>query len=153
SRGAAGTGPAWFEVWTKSGQRMEFGNTSDSRALAQGKPTARNWLVNKVSDTKGNYFTTTYVNDATNGQVYPSRIDYTGNAGAGLSPYNSVQFVYDAERPDVVPAWHVGSLMKTTVRLSKVQTFAGSTMVADYRLAYAQSPTTGRSRVTSVTLC
>src|SRR5262245_44012613 len=92
SHGTAGTGPAWFEVWTKSGQRMEFGNTTDSRALAQGKTTARDWVVSKVSDTTGNYFTATYVNDTTNGQVYPSRIDYTGNAGAGLAPYNSVRF-------------------------------------------------------------
>jgi hypothetical protein len=153
SRGSAGTGPAWFEVWTKSGQRMEFGNTADSRVLAQGKPTARDWVVNKVSDTKGSYFTVTYVNDTTNGQVYPSRIDYTGNTGAGLAPYNSVRFVYDAARPDVVPAYHAGSLQKTTVRLTKVQTYTGETMVADYRLAYEQSPTTGRSRLTSLTLC
>jgi hypothetical protein len=34
-----------------------------------------------------------------------------------------------------------------------VQTFTGSTMVADYRLAYEQSPVTARSRLTSVTLC
>ena len=50
-------------------------------------------------------------------------------------------------------AYHAGSLQKTTVRLTKVQTFAGSTMVADYRLAYEQSPTTGRSRLTSLKLC
>jgi hypothetical protein len=153
SRGTAGIGPAWFEVWTKSGQRMEFGNTADSRVLAQGKTTARDWVVNKVSDTPGNYFTVTYVNDTTNGQVYPSRIDYTGNAGAGLTPYNSVRFVYDTTRPDVVAGYHLGSLQKTTVRLAKVQTYAGSALVADYQLAYEQSPITNRSRLTSVALC
>ena len=95
SFGTAGTGPAWFEVKTKSGQIMQFGNTTDSRILAQGKTTARDWALNKVSDTKGNYFTVTYVNDTTNGQAYPTRIDYTGNAAAGLAAYNSVRFVYD----------------------------------------------------------
>jgi RHS repeat-associated protein len=34
SHGVAGTGPAWFEVRTKSGQIMEFGHTSDSQAPA-----------------------------------------------------------------------------------------------------------------------
>jgi hypothetical protein len=31
SYGAAGIGPAWFKVWTKSGQVMEFGNAAGSR--------------------------------------------------------------------------------------------------------------------------
>jgi hypothetical protein len=65
SHGTAGTGPAWFEVHTKSGQIMQFGNTADSQVLAQGKPTARSWAVNSVSDTKGNYYTVTYTNDTT----------------------------------------------------------------------------------------
>ena len=56
SHGTAGTGPAWFEVHTKSGQILQFGNTADSRILAQGKTTARSWGVNKVSDTKGKLF-------------------------------------------------------------------------------------------------
>ena len=148
SFGTAGTGPAWFEVKTKSGQIMQFGNTTDSRILAQGKTTARDWALNKVSDTKGNYFTVTYTNDTTNGQAYPTQIDYTGNAAAGLAAYNSVRFLYDS-RPDVVPAYHAGSLRKTTVRLSNVQTYAGAAMVADYRLAYAQGSTTNRSQLTS----
>src|SRR5262249_16682575 len=74
SHGTAGTGPAWFEVRSKSGQILQFGNTTDSRILAQGKTTARSWGVNKVADTKGNYFAVTYVNDTVNGQAYPSRI-------------------------------------------------------------------------------
>jgi hypothetical protein len=151
SHGAAGTGPAWFEVHTKPGQIMEFGHTADSLVLAQGKLTARNWAVNKVSDTKGNYFTVTYTNDTTNGQAYPIEIDYTGNAGAGLVPYNKVQFIY-ATRPDITPTYQAGSLLQTTVRLTNVQTYAGVNLVADYRLAY-DATITSLSSLTSVTLC
>lgn len=153
SRGTAGTGPAWFEVRTKTGQRLEFGNTTDSRVLAQGKTTARDWMVSKVSDTKGNYFAVSYVNDTTNGQVYPNRLDYTANDAAGVAAYNSVRFVYETTRPDIVPVYHAGSLIKTTVRLSNVQAFAGANLVSDHRLAYQQGSATGRSQLASVALC
>jgi hypothetical protein len=152
SRGAAGTGPAWFEVWTKSGQRLELGNSTDSRHLVFGGATARSWAVNKVADTKGNFFTVTYVNDTAGGQAYPSRIDYTGNAAAGLAPYNSVRFVYQT-RPDRVPAWLGGGSMGTTVRLANLQLYAGANLVTDYRLSYAQGASTKRSQLTSLTLC
>jgi RHS repeat-associated protein len=159
SYGTAGTGPQWFKVWTKSGQIMEFGYTTDSRFLAQGITTARAWGVNKISDTKGNYLTLTYTNDTANGQAYPAHIDYTGNAGASLSPYNSVQFTYET-RPDIVPLYHAGSLLKTTVRLINVKTytsttvFNSSTLVSDYRIAYnSDASSTKHSRVVSVTLC
>src|SRR5207248_908550 len=141
SHGSAGAGPAWFEVRTKSGQIMEFGNTGNSLILAQGKASARAWAVNKVSDVKSNYYTVTYVNDATNGQYYPTRIDYTGNTVVGLNPYNSVQFVY-ATRPDIVPLYKAGSVIRNTQRLTNVQTFAGSSLVSDYRVSYQ---TTGTS--------
>ncbi|MGJ4945584.1 FG-GAP-like repeat-containing protein [Bradyrhizobium sp. HKCCYLS1011] len=152
SHGTAGTGPRWFEVRSKSGQVMEFGHTTDSLVLAQGKTTARSWAVNKVSDTKSNYFTVTYVNDAVNGQAYPGRVDYTGNAAANVAAYNSVQFVY-ASRPDVVQGYQGGSIVRTTVRLTNVKTFAASSLVADYRIAYQQSDSTQRSEVASVAVC
>ena len=152
SHGTAGSGPAWFEVRTKSGQVMEFGHTADSQILAQGKTTVRSWAVDKVSDSKGNYFTVTYVNDATNGQAYPSRVDYTGNAAANAATYSSVQFFY-ATRPDITPQYQAGSLMNTTVRLTDVKTFSGSSLVADYRLIYQQSLSTQRSELTAITLC
>jgi hypothetical protein len=102
SRGTAGTGPAWFEVRSKAGQVMEFGNSTDSRLLASEGTTARAWAVNKVSDTKGNYFTVSYHNSAS--QTYPVRIDYTGNAATGLTPYNSVRFLYQIRCPPISAA-------------------------------------------------
>jgi hypothetical protein len=151
SRGNAGSGPAWFEVHTKSGQTMEFGNTTNSRVLGINS-SARVWAVNKVSDTKSNYLAVTYYNDTANGQYYPTRIDYTGNSAAGVSPYNSVIFGYDA-RPDVIQQYHAGSLIQTAIRMREVRTYVGAALVADYRLAYQQSGPAGRSRITSVTLC
>lgn len=94
SYGTAGNGPAWFKVWTKSGQIIEYGNTADSRIEAQGKTTGAVWAVNKISDTKASYLTVTYTEDNANGQYYPSRIDYTGNVNTGQTSNNSVQFVF-----------------------------------------------------------
>ena len=153
SYGSAGSGPAYFKLWTKSGQVIELGNTTDSRLLAVGTSTARIWSVNKITDTKGNYLTVTYTNDSTNGQIYPARIDYTGNAGAGLSTYNSVQFTYNTSRADVTPTYQAGSLQKTTVLLTHIKTYAGASVVYDYQLGYRAGTTTVHSRLTSVTLC
>ena len=153
SYGTAGNGPSYFKVWTKSGQVLEFGNTTDSKILAVGKTTVRSWAVDKITDTKGNYLTVTYTNDTTNGQAYPTRIDYTGNANASLSPYNSVQFTYNTSRPDVTPTYQAGSLQQTTVLLTHVKTYQGSNLVYDYQLAYRAGSSTTHSRLTSVTLC
>jgi hypothetical protein len=151
SHGTAGNGPAWFEVHTKSGQTMEFGHTLDSQILAQGKTTARSWALNKVADTKGNFYTVTYTNDTTNGQAYPIEIDYTGNAAASLAPYNKVQFVY-ATRPDITPLYQAGSLSRTTVRLTNVKTFTGTTLISDHQIGYdATAPKP--SHVSSIKLC
>jgi hypothetical protein len=152
SHGSAGNGPAWFEVHTKSGQVMEFAHTADSQVLAQGKTTARLWALDKLSDSTGNYLTVTYTDDTANGQFYPSRVDYTGNAAAGLATYNSVQFTY-AARPDAIVLYQAGSIIRTTQRLSEVKSFAGSTLVTDYKLAYQQSPSSQASELTSITLC
>ncbi|MEZ5892443.1 MAG: Calx-beta domain-containing protein [Parvularculaceae bacterium] len=153
--GTAGNGPAYFKAWTKSGQIIEFGNTTDSRILAKGTTTARSWAANKISDTKGNYLTVTYTNDATNGQAYPLRIDYTGNASANLTPYNSVRFEYDTEpRPDVVPVYIAGAMIKNTVRLKRITTYEGpSTVVKAYELVYDTGSSTARSRITSIKIC
>jgi len=144
--------PAWFQVWTKSGQVMEYGHTVDSRIEAQGKTVARLWALNKVSDADGNYQTYTYTEDATNGDYYPSRIDYTGNANTSLTPNNSVQFVYEM-RPDIVALYPAGSLLKNSVRLTKVQAYQGTTLTKEYRATYDVGAISKRSRLKTVAEC
>ncbi|MDP2030516.1 MAG: SpvB/TcaC N-terminal domain-containing protein [Thiobacillus sp.] len=152
SYGSQGSGPSYWKVWTKSGQIIEFGNTNDSRIEAQGKTEVMLWSLNKLSDTVSNTLTVSYIEDNANGQFYPDRIDYTGNANAGVAPYNSVRFVYET-RPDVTPMYQAGSLSKTTVRLTNVQVYAGTTQSRDYRLVYGQSSSTQHSRLSSLTEC
>lgn len=152
SYGVAGDGPAWFEVRTKSGQIIEYGNTADSRIEAQGKPSVFTWGVNKIRDTKGNYLTVTYTENNANGETQVSRIDYTGNAATGLVPYASVRFTYEA-RLDVVPHYLAGSVFKTTQRLSKIQSYFGEGLVREYRLTYEQGASTQRSRIKTLVEC
>ena len=153
AHGTAGNGPSWFEVHSKAGDTGEFGNTTDSRVLAVGTTTARVWAIDKLTDIKGNYWTASYTNDTVNGQYYPTRIDYTGNAAAGLATHNSIQFTYNTSRVDVVPTYQAGSREQITVVLTDIKTYTGATLVSDYQLAYRAGTSTVRSRLTSVSLC
>jgi hypothetical protein len=153
SYGSQGSGPAWWKVWTKSGQIIEYGNTADSRIEAQGKTEVMLWSLNKLADTVSNYLTVSYIEDNPNGQYYPDRIDYTGNANAGKSPQNSVRFVYET-RPDITPMYQAGSVMRNTFRLKNVQAYEGETaLVRDYRFAYKASGVPHRSQMASLTEC
>ncbi|NOU23905.1 MAG: hypothetical protein HOO90_00005, partial [Methylotenera sp.] len=154
SYGSAGNGPAYFKVWTKAGQVIEYGNTTDSRIEAAGIATARSWGVNKISDTKGNYITVSYTEDNPNGEAYVSRIDYTGNATSSpaLTPYANVQFTYET-RPDPSTGYHAGSVMKSTKRMTNIKTYMNTTLVKDYRLTYEQGTATQRSRLKTLTEC
>ena len=152
SFGQAGVGPASFKAWTKAGQIIEYGNTDDSRIEAQGKATVRLWNVNKISDTKGNYIAASYTEDNANGEAYINRIDYTGNAAAGVAPYASVRLSYDT-RSDIESGYESGSLIKNSKRISSIKTYISENIIKDYRLAYELSQISQRSRVISVLEC
>ncbi len=100
-----------------------------------------------------NYLTVTYTNDTTNGQAYPTEIDYTGNSNTGLTPYNSVQFTY-VTRADIVPTYQAGSLQQTTVLLTHVKTYQGTNVVSDYQLTYNLAASgTQHNELATVKLC
>lgn len=152
SLGTAGVGPASFKVWTKDGEIVEYGNTTDSRIEAQGKASARVWAVNRVSDIKGNYRTISYNEDTPNGYYYPNRIDYTGNTNTSQAPTSSVQFTYE-DRLDQEVLYLAGSIVKPVKRLKKIVTANGASTVAEYQLSYGESVATNNSRLLSITKC
>ncbi|WP_332852367.1 FG-GAP-like repeat-containing protein [Duganella sp. S19_KUP01_CR8] len=149
---SCGTDPGWFKAWTKDGQILEFGNTGDSRIAMQNLPLGRVWALNKMLDVSGNYYTISYTKDASDGDFYVRRIDYSGNSATGKPADNFIQFVYEA-RPDPVIVHTSLSKIETKLRLQRVATFAGAAPVREYRLAYAVSPQSARSVLKSVTEC
>lgn len=135
--GNSNAGPEKFMVWTKSGLIQEYGYTVDSRIEAQGKANVIYWLLDKVTDTKGNYYTITYTEDNATGEYRPLRIDYTGNNNSSpvLSPYNSVQFFYE-ERSRTSPVFLKGSMSQMTKLLDDIKVYNGQTLAKEYKLTY-----------------
>jgi len=156
SYGAAGSGPAWFKVWTKSGQIMEYGHTSDSYIEANTQGTARAeamvWAVDRIEDRVGNYLTVNYTEDTANGVYRPSAIRYTANAAAGLVAAQRVTFRYQT-RPDITDKYLAGSRLRRTQRLAVINTYDGATLVKQYKLAYDTGSISGHSRLINLTEC
>jgi RHS repeat-associated protein len=156
SYGSAGNGPMWFRVWTHDGLIKEYGNSTDSRAVAPGTSTAYRWAVNRVADRQANFMTYSYSQNASSGEFIPMRIDYTGNTTAGTGTHSYVLLWYET-RPDVISAYVSSSRVDLTQRAVRVQTYTasnGATFLAkDYRLAYDNGPSSGMSRLASLTEC
>lgn len=145
-------GPAWFKVWTKAGRVLEYGNTADSRIEAQGRAEVRTWGINREQDIKGNFLIVSYTEDSANGDFYPARIDYTGNANAGTATNNSVRFGYES-LPILIPGYKMGSLIQPTVRLKTIDAYQGENRTHDYQLSYIDDALTKRSRLNGITQC
>lgn len=155
----AGGGPASFLVQTKAGLTMEYGNTPDSQVQVPGKSplVVRTWALNKVADKKANAMTITYWKDSPggvfNGSFGPQNIFYSMNTATGLGYSSYVSFVYDGTRSDVSSGYQAGFPFASKARLTNIKTNISGQDVLDYRLSYVQSPGTGRSRLSSITLC
>ncbi|MBI2778711.1 MAG: VCBS repeat-containing protein, partial [Gammaproteobacteria bacterium] len=147
SGGTAGD-PQSFTVYTKDGKIIEYGVTEDSRVQAEGKTQARVWAANKIRDRKNNAITIVYTENSTQGEYYPSRIDYPKG--------RSVQFTYEA-RTDDISGYMGGSKISITQRLAGIQTVVNmrgtDSVVRSYKLAYEQGTVTGRSRLASIQEC
>lgn len=154
SNGACGSGPCSFTAYNKDGAILNFGGTSDSKIVAQGRSDGlvKTWSINQFTDLNGNYTQVVYVNNQSNGEYYPSRINYTGNTRTGQQPQRSVSFEYE-DRNDVITGYIIGSLSTVSKRLSAVKTYVGSSLVLSYNLNYNYSPTTGRSILHEIENC
>jgi RHS repeat-associated protein len=111
----------------------------------------RSWALSKLSDTVGNYIEFEYFENSTTGEFRIDEINYTGNAGQGLLPYNRVDFVYET-RADQIKAYAAGGAADLTQRLSNVKVYAEETLFRDYRITYGTG-LSARSRIASITEC
>jgi RHS repeat-associated protein len=144
--------PEYFIVKTKSGLIIEFGRTSDSRIEASGKSIPLRWLVNKISDTRGNYMTFQYFEDNISGESYPISIQYTGNAIANLLPYNKIIFEYEL-RPDITEGYIAGSVSRITKRIREIRSEHNNQVARKYSFKYKQSGPSQQSLLVELKEC
>ena len=152
SYGNVSGSPEKFKVWTKAGLIMEYGFTSDARIEAQNSENILFWVVNKITDTKGNAIQFFYQENNAIGEYYPTRIAYTSNINAGLVPYNSIHFKY-SNRPDSTPKFVAGYQMQSTKVLTAVEAYHKNDLARAYRFQYEHGETTGVCRLKSVQEC
>jgi hypothetical protein len=177
--GDAANGPAYFKVWTKSGQVHEYGTNSNTTSAATitasaSKPQAVVWAASRISDTLGNYIDFQYqVQDTawgsgpaggpTSGREWQlQEVRYTGRAGQ--APANKVVFEYTqrADTPNAAQdrseGYQLGSKVVSIRRLQAVRTYVNAHQatplkVKTLKLGYDNGPITKRSRLVSITEC
>jgi len=153
--GLAANGPAYFKMWTKAGQILEYGSSpaggaaSNAQIQAQGKTVVAAWALSRTTELTGNYidFKYTAARDtawgsrlsgasvATLGREWNlAEIQYTGNSrvSPAQAPTAKVVFSY-TDRPDNPGGpqdrselFHQGSKSLNIQRLSEVRTYVNS---------------------------
>ena len=125
----------YFEVKTKAGLTLILGASSNSRATLNG--VTYGWNADRVSDTAGNYFTTSYL-DVGPCEKLPLYIDYTGNIRTGTQPYVRLSFEYSPS-PKPYVGYHFGVAQSRSKLLSAiVETIRG---VEHHRYSLNYKPT------------
>lgn len=130
-----------FTVYIKDGLIMEFGFTPDSKIEAPNTTDkVYAWLLNKVYDRNGNYYTITYTEDNSTGEYRVAQILYTGNTTKAIVPYNRISFMYK-ERPDITVKYFAGYSFRTSKLLSEIQIYDHEILYRKYKLNYKSSST------------
>lgn len=109
--------PDWFEVTSKDGTTMQFGNTIDSRVLAENGYSVMMWRLNRIIDVNGNYIDFKYTFSGRDSRI--DEINYTGNINTGLLPYNKIKFTY-GNRYETNTAYEAGASISSAYLLNKI---------------------------------
>jgi hypothetical protein len=124
-------------VETKSGITYEYGNSTDSRMVQEGGAAVMFWMLNKAYDCFGNYIEYKYKTDERDMRI--DEINYTGNAAAGLLPYNKIKFTY-GYRTDKNTGYMGGSSLNSNFLLTKITVTAeNSSAFKEYLFTYGYS--------------
>jgi len=122
---------SYWEAYDKEGRKYVFGQTSDSR-IDLPKGTFR-WQLNKVVDSCGNYMAITYTQDGY--QIYPLKIEYTGNEVTYALPTHRVDFILET-RQDIISSYRSGSNITTSKRLRGIKTYVSNSLAGRFLFEY-----------------
>jgi RHS repeat-associated protein len=154
ARSALGNGPAWFEVKTRDGLILEYGNSGDSRALLPNSSTPYVWALNKIRDRDGNNLKVTY--SPLSGTLVPSLIEYTQTPLDTSYPY-AVVFNYGTRTPSEVETGYVAGLTYSETRLlTSIDMRHGGpsgTLQRKYRLFYSNLSVARRRQLSVIQEC
>jgi RHS repeat-associated protein len=140
----------WFEVKTKDGVVMEYGNGLSTRKMA-ANPNNNHvlfWYLSRVRYPDGNYIEYKYLND--NDEFRLDEINYTGNTITGQLPYNKVKFSY-VLRADVNRTFFAGTTLASRYLVDKISTSTEGVFTKQYAFTYAKSTRADQSLLIEVT--
>jgi RHS repeat-associated protein len=147
----------YWMVWDKSGIKMTFGSTVNSRIGKVRDPNVKNetlgWCLDRAEDPKTNYMELIYFRDQDTDntyQIYLQEIRYNAQVSSGLPHNHRVLFnLESSDRPDPIYNYRGGFKMLTRKRLSSIEIRTNESLVRRYQLQYTVSNT--RSLLSSIT--
>ena len=126
--------PDSFVVKTKDGLKyLYLPNTKILDSNTSEK--ALYWMLTRLQDTSGNYFTVSYAGRNDFHEIYPTRIDYTGNISSMLQPYASVRFNYE-ETPDSAFTYVYGKVVRHSKCIQEIGLYSGETQMRRFNFSY-----------------
>lgn len=149
SYGNAGNGPSYFVVEHANGLVYEYGNSLNSKMLAQGRPDVLSWTVNKIYDLNGNYIEFEYDNNQSKGDYRIKEITYGKNSNSSSLEANTISFTY-APRPDTTVSWLNGSAVVNSHVITKIEIKRDSYILNSYKFTYDTTRALRRTRLVQV---
>ncbi|NOX76611.1 MAG: hypothetical protein GXP17_08395 [Gammaproteobacteria bacterium] len=172
SKGYRDNGPESFEVLTKDGLHMQFGDISESTngqfnsrfALhsSKEKEAVHIWAISRIADNVGNVINFRYqfvgneddaagISSTTgyNREYYPDEITYSGGGKLSFN-YGPIG---SETRPDPTIGYRAGGKLKTTKRLKKITVKIANRLVREYSLTYKSVDDSNQSRLASIAEC
>ncbi|PJB54773.1 MAG: hypothetical protein CO098_19885, partial [Bacteroidetes bacterium CG_4_9_14_3_um_filter_41_19] len=122
----------WFEVSTKNGSIIQYGNSEDSRIQAPGLNDILNWFINKVTDRNGNYIQYHYTEETGMGRI--AEISY--GASGSPTPIYVVKFNYSSNRPDPLQYYLYGFSLISNSLLETIEIKYANSAIITYELSY-----------------
>ncbi|MCK9236020.1 MAG: FG-GAP-like repeat-containing protein, partial [Acholeplasmataceae bacterium] len=112
------TGPVSFEVKTRDGKILRFGQTENSRQKLANTETIITWYLSSIEDLLGNLITYTY--EHRNGNLLLKEIKYGGNDKNSQGHIYQVRFIYIYDRIDPFTNYINGMSIKNDCLLDHI---------------------------------